>query len=1131
MKIAGLIFTDREIDVISCILNMRGIKKIAEILSISPRTIETHIRNILFKIGANSQEAIIDFVEESPEFKSIKEHYLYLLERSVFENQLKRISNLASKYKTFCYINFNNKNPILQSIILHITLAGIKVLPISSVDGDGDTKTIDLKYNCKLQLLFSHNVDQLFKDKQEKIKLGTIFLNIDRTLTNFKVTQPFTEEMIDFSVKEQYFTNIFRILEKLLVNIDCSKFIPNFEYLKNNIINSKINISPELVSSNKNHKNLNEYISSSRSSRLLILLTTFVGIIIVVFLLFYTTRNSNESRISSKNNKILDTIKSSEQSIKEKNNFFPYLNSFLKEERIKYFIGREEEFSRLEKILQEEQLVLITGIPGVGKSSFVLEYGYKTKNKGYTVRWFDCISEDKIYREYIKIAQELMINTVGINREVLLNIVNLHIEALNSKIIFIFDNVNRYEDIKEYILKLPQNVQILITSTNIKLIPKLITENQHIKLKTFKVEEAILYLQTTLDKRVSINDIDKLVSTTGTIPRKLSQIINYFYNNSLETVDSYLKRREMYTSNHPETDILLNTFIMNKDMKLHWELLQYICYLDPDFVNIEILEKLLKLERKKLQNILNFLMSLSLIDVIYKGNNIGIKIHRETQIEIQRYREEWQNASIPEEKLYKCLLKVLDELMPFITFIPDENWVVSSMLKDNVETALNRSQNLAYEVSSNLSLKLAAYYEHVACNFNMSIKYKELALIIQQKLYKGNAPNIAETLRQIGVTYYRHWDKNNIIKGLEYSQKALAMMQALYKNDHPAVALSLDNLGCAYIRLGGEDNIKKGLKYKNKSLQLREELYKANHFDIVLSLNNIGWGYQRLRTREAFVKALQYQKRAIKMVNELFPNNPHRAAFILHNTGFSYIGLGSLEDLKEGLKYSELALALRLNLYKGYHIDLANSIKNVGEIYEKLGDPKKGIEYKKNAYLMSKNSSGSFHNITQELEKFLSIHNPEFLQNKEERMLILEYGSCDESTIFIKEKLQRKVLNRIQKLASKGYWGKTLMFYDNGVKQYVQEKYLCEVLGESCTKENLKISKMLSFEAINIGVMSKPKRVRNHSCIIEFIKENSELVKEIAYSHPEYFIDGSILAICKKYIQDLKLIQNLKLIH
>lgn len=87
LQINDVIFTPREIDIISCITNVRGVKKIANILGISPRTVEGHIRNILTKTSSNSQEDIKDFVERSTELILIKQRYADLLMNKLFLSQ------------------------------------------------------------------------------------------------------------------------------------------------------------------------------------------------------------------------------------------------------------------------------------------------------------------------------------------------------------------------------------------------------------------------------------------------------------------------------------------------------------------------------------------------------------------------------------------------------------------------------------------------------------------------------------------------------------------------------------------------------------------------------------------------------------------------------------------------------------------------------------------------------------------------------------------------------------------------------------------------------------------------------------------------------------------------------------
>jgi tetratricopeptide (TPR) repeat protein len=78
-------------DLISCLLHGRGIKKTAHLLSISPKTAEGHVRNIMLKIGCNSREGIIDYVEKSSKLVLLKKRYPKILK--TFGSPEKKHSN------------------------------------------------------------------------------------------------------------------------------------------------------------------------------------------------------------------------------------------------------------------------------------------------------------------------------------------------------------------------------------------------------------------------------------------------------------------------------------------------------------------------------------------------------------------------------------------------------------------------------------------------------------------------------------------------------------------------------------------------------------------------------------------------------------------------------------------------------------------------------------------------------------------------------------------------------------------------------------------------------------------------------------------------------------------------------
>lgn len=77
--IKQIYFTPREIDVVCFVLSGRLSKTIAVSLGITPKTLETHLRNIMRKIRCNSREAIINFFESSDIYDTLKNRYVFLM--------------------------------------------------------------------------------------------------------------------------------------------------------------------------------------------------------------------------------------------------------------------------------------------------------------------------------------------------------------------------------------------------------------------------------------------------------------------------------------------------------------------------------------------------------------------------------------------------------------------------------------------------------------------------------------------------------------------------------------------------------------------------------------------------------------------------------------------------------------------------------------------------------------------------------------------------------------------------------------------------------------------------------------------------------------------------------------------
>ena len=134
--ISGIKFTHREMDIITFIFHTRGSSKIASLLSISNRTVETHTANIMRKMDTNSREGIIDFVNKHGHTLRIKKHYQALLVQLNFSKRLQEVARHTKNKNLTSTIIFNCTNSEEKTFINvlkgHLTLCGITTVLIEA---------------------------------------------------------------------------------------------------------------------------------------------------------------------------------------------------------------------------------------------------------------------------------------------------------------------------------------------------------------------------------------------------------------------------------------------------------------------------------------------------------------------------------------------------------------------------------------------------------------------------------------------------------------------------------------------------------------------------------------------------------------------------------------------------------------------------------------------------------------------------------------------------------------------------------------------------------------------------------------------------------------------------------------
>jgi len=633
--------------------------------------------------------------------------------------------------------------------------------------------------------------------------------------------------------------------------------------------------------------------------------------IILIGVLFYFSKIILANTVTIEGNtKIKDSqinVQEYQGNIYEKYDLVPIeslkLASYLPEILTDYekFVNRSKELEEIEQAFAGNQVVVITGRGGMGKSSLAIEYGKYFKGDNKIVRHINSDATSKIDQTYQGLAKEFDINVTGQPPAMVMKLVYNKLSRLPQEILFIFDNVQQYDDIKNYVINLPANTKAIITTRQ----PRSIPDAPHIVLAEFNDEAAMEYLEYSLQNRLpSKNDIQEIIRNTSALPYDLKCNLAYLLDNPL--TDS---KKAILESGGKIKGKLFEEFAISTDKtkRQAWQILQYAAYLDPDFISMDILKELFPQNEKLLPNAIKKLESLSLISIVTDNEGqLGFRIHRKLQKSVQYSIKNHPKYAMNEREISSNLLTTLDNLFVEVERNPDIKWKITSKLQSHVKKLLDSTIQVVSDRAkisqANLYFKLAKYYARVNVNYKQALIYGHVSLNQRRSLFLGDDPAVANSLDIIGDFY----KLSNVKKGLDYLIEGLKMRQRIYQGDHPDIATSLRNIGVAY-RIAGE--LRKGLQYGEAALQMRQRLYPGNHHDTAESSYSVGLDYLYLRDLKASLKFLEA---SLKMFKAIYSGNHPDIALLLGGLAYCHYELG---NYVESLEYAKASVTMNKALY------------------------------------------------------------------------------------------------------------------------------------------------------------------------------------------------------------------------
>jgi DNA-binding CsgD family transcriptional regulator/tetratricopeptide (TPR) repeat protein len=675
--ISGQHFTSREVDVISCLFHGRAVKTIASYLSISAKTVETHIRNVMGKLKCHSQESIRDFIEKSDKIACIRHHYLILQLRTNFEKSLFHIAKKNRQTTIRCLIVYKKGSKedfiLLSQLEKHLSLAGINisVKARDTMKFFNDTNYTPLFippdrtiYLLPRKLFVSHSPDGersflATKEIQNMDRKFDDFLLLVNVENNELCNELPPQKYINVFSYQSYYFLFFDILKKIhpspLLESLRSDFEQNYRRLLSGM--ETFGTKTTVPSSNELKNNILQW-HRSVSKKLkkitwqnwmvLTLASTLVGGIILY---------KNYADIK------LQYIKDNPKVINSWNLPFPNL----------YFIGREEELKNIaEKFKIGDQksdpitLATCTGLGGVGKTeiakNFIHNISFHPSN-GYNLRfWFSAENLGQLLESYSSLGQKLGITKISSPPEEIIAEIKNWFESHRGWLI-VYDNAENFDSLINFIPH--QGGHILITS-----------RHRHwpnsVEINPMKEEDAISFVHKILGRHVNVQDIKLLVNRLKNLPLAISQAGAYILRNG-KTIRDYLveydlEEKKLLTDDsslpglHHEPPSItwnININMIKEESNLAYEIINCLVYLYPDDIDRNHLVKLLqkgdeKIKSQVFNKAIQVLLSYSM--VTYNQNNNTLSIHRLVQA-VMWYRQ------LTEKTYKKFLSQVLNNLV------------------------------------------------------------------------------------------------------------------------------------------------------------------------------------------------------------------------------------------------------------------------------------------------------------------------------------------------------------------------------------------------------------------------------------------------------------------------------------
>jgi len=1001
----GVRFTRREVDIIACLLSARGGKAIASLLSISPKTVENHIHNIMLKVGCNSRERIIDFLESSSSIKLLRKHYLNLRSREALHKGLKEIFKLNRREISSCVLIYEVDQKTDKSFVdqlrKHLQLAGIKV----SFDGRKEYKPFSKliqgvsKENFMIYILSRTWLDYLIKADEK------IFLKVHKKISPLKnvlflipcaentLTLPplLLENSIHFIVEKNHYFLILEILKRIFPHLNLQEVIAEFKE-KHALIEETAPPRSFLAGSLLGKGGEEKGPSYGERREIFKKRKCYLALGVLVFL-----AGISGSLLYQKATHVV--IRS---------DMVIPVNPTL--------LNRASILAQMDKYLTKGngiKTIALMGPGGTGKTTLARQYA---RSQDFPVVWeINAETKDTLWNSFEELAEAL--SKTDKDKKILRKLqdikdmleraekITLYVkEKLKSHApwFLIFDNVETFSDIQPYFPSDPKTWgmgRLILTTTDSMV------QNNRLINRTLFIEE--------LDKEEKLRLFMNIMDYENTYPFSAAQkeqarhFLSFIppYPLDVSLAAYYIKTTqisyEKYLGHLDSQNIAFDTIQqkIGKEastyLKTRYRItilsLKQLIEIDEGFKGLLLLVSLLDSQHipkdllstyqgeVEVDNFIYHLKKYSL--VTYESSphsSPSLSLHRSTQAIILKYLFQTLNLNKNDDLLQKIVdalenhmdkaidkdegLKMINHFETFLSHAPllTERakgslkcvlWVIcfyrgqyekaKDLLEEHLKT-LNRNNRANDPVMARALAYLGSIYRLLGA-YGKAKTLLEQSLVVYQRHVPGNYLRVAWVLEQIGIAYKELGDYAHAIKFME---EGLKLYQKNLSENHARMAWVFSNLGTVYIKQG---NYEKAKLFLEQGLKIYQQQFGENHIRVAWVLSHLG-----ILERESgnYKKAQNLLEQSLTIYKKDISGKQVHYAWSLAHLGNVYA------DLKEPLK-AKLCLEESLSIYsKNFseeHIDTARFFTILAKVYRDLGSVEKAKKLLERSLLIYEN--------------------------------------------------------------------------------------------------------------------------------------------------------------------------------